>query len=204
LAHCSTGTVVSKETSILVIGYPHLGKGDPGGSHQSWNDLVMANESLFASHRSVAAPHHLFWPRVRSGSVGDTKACPRRWQLSPKAGIVALAWRVRGAAQAVDPLGLTNLLPKYNIWANARIASPLMRLRPGRLRDSHQGIKRTTDLRTRSWRHRRLLTRLTRVILATSRQHKNDPARAALRPAERPTQRGRHQQACQEGRRQRQ
>jgi hypothetical protein len=33
----------------------------------------------------VAALHHLFWPRVRSGSVRDVTACPRRRQLSPKA-----------------------------------------------------------------------------------------------------------------------
>jgi len=33
-------------------------------------------------------------------------------------------------------------------------ASPLMRLRPGR-----QGVKRTTGLRTRSWRHRSLRRR---------------------------------------------
>jgi hypothetical protein len=33
----------------------------------------------------VAALHHLFWPRVRSGSVRDIKSCLRRRQVSPKA-----------------------------------------------------------------------------------------------------------------------
>jgi hypothetical protein len=33
------------------------------------------------------------WPQVRSGSVSYTTACPRRRQLSPKAGIAARRMR---------------------------------------------------------------------------------------------------------------
>jgi hypothetical protein len=70
-----------------------VGQGDPGGQYQSSVRSIRSTAKFrnprSASRRHVAALHHLFWPRVRSGSSRDMKACPRWRQLPPKAAMAA-------------------------------------------------------------------------------------------------------------------